>query len=389
MAAKNIVLCTDGTWNGPDDSTGQSVFEGPNATNELSSTALTNVVKLYANLEGATIPDAVALRNEDEKILTDGQGNRTQVCKYIHGVGDSSNPLVRFLGGVFGIGVVTRIVRGYTFISRYYEPGDKIFICGFSRGAYTARSLADMIATVGLLDPTTYDPNSKMDAYRLGVAAWAKAKTLQLAGNNALAKVGDAVVGDIADFLAASLKANSLRKIDSICAVAVWDTVGSMGIPTYAKGARTDVFRLINTSLDPKILNGIHAMAVDELRADFPVTKWAVRSGVQQTWFVGAHADVGGGYPPNESRLSDLTLDWMMNKLKPLGVLYPAALSYTPNFGSALTQAIHTPWLNNPFDRLGHDKRDVLAGEDLHSSVRARWGADATYRPLALKGLLP
>ena len=90
-------------------------------------------------------------------------------------MGDSSNPVIKVLGGVFGVGIIARIVRGYTFLSRWYEPGDAIYIVGFSRGAYTARALAGVIAKVGLLNRATYDPEDKAEAYRLAVAAWAKA----------------------------------------------------------------------------------------------------------------------------------------------------------------------------------------------------------------------
>jgi len=85
--------------------------------------SLTNVVKLYANLAGTPLPDTLALRDEDERILTDPAAKPLQVAGYLRDVGDSSDPLVNILGGVFGTGVVARIVRGYTFISRHYEPG--------------------------------------------------------------------------------------------------------------------------------------------------------------------------------------------------------------------------------------------------------------------------
>ncbi|MDB5916410.1 MAG: hypothetical protein JWR40_644 [Massilia sp.] len=92
----------------------------------------------------------------------------------MHGVGDWSNKLVRMLGGVFGAGVIARIVRGYTFISRNFEPGDKIVLVGFSRGAYTARALGGLIASQGLLNAANPDLDDKESAYRLATAAWHK-----------------------------------------------------------------------------------------------------------------------------------------------------------------------------------------------------------------------
>lgn len=382
---KNIIFCADGTWDGPEEASGESVLQPKNATSELADTALTNVVKLYANLAGATSPDSIALKDEDEKMLTDSEGVPLQVSKYLHGVGDSTNPLVKFMGGVFGIGVVARIVRGYTFISRCYDPGDQVHILGFSRGAYTARALAGVITQVGLLDPTTYDSSSKMQAYRLGIAAWAKSKELQLSASGKLTQLAQAIIDSIEQLFAAPLSDKNLRSDVLLASVAVWDTVGSMGIPAYAKGARTDVFRFTDESLSPKVARGFHAMSVDELRVDFPVTKWKERDGITQRWFVGAHADVGGGYSPSESRLSDLTLDWMTHNLAEIGVTFSTPCAYQPNFATARSQAIHTPWNTPPFDHLGRSPRDVLPTENLDPSVKARWDCDPTYRPEALK----
>jgi uncharacterized protein (DUF2235 family) len=384
---KTIVFCADGTWNGPTDATGESVLETEDVAKELTTTSLTNVVKLYANLAGATLPDTVALQNEDEKVLTDLAGNRIQVCKYLHGVGDTTDPIMKFLGGVFGIGVVTRIVRGYTFISRYYEPGDAIHICGFSRGAYTARALASLITEVGLLNPARYDPNSKMQAYRLGIAAWAKSKTTQLEGLGKLTPIANDVIGGIEHLLAAPLTAEDLIPEVTLSSVAVWDTVGSMGIPAYVKGARADILRFADTALSPKVENGFHAMSVDELRTDFPVTKWNDRSGIRQVWFSGAHSDVGGGYAPSESSLSDFTLDWMMRNLSGLGVRLVDPAIYAPNFAKAVSQAIHTPWTIPPFDHLGKNPRDAKVTEDFDPTVRQRWANDPNYRPPALTSI--
>ena len=137
--SKNIVFCADGTWNGPEEHTQQSPIDTADTAGELLGGALTNVVKLYANLAGRPTPETLALQNEQEKTLLDVAGNTVQIAKYLHGVGDSNNVVIKVLGGVFGMGVIARIVRGYTFISRYYQPGDAIHLAGFSRGAYTAR----------------------------------------------------------------------------------------------------------------------------------------------------------------------------------------------------------------------------------------------------------
>ena len=130
-------------------------------------------------LQGDTTLDSRRLKDESEKVL--GDSERPQlVAKYLHGVGDTDNPIKKVVGGAFGSGLIARIVRGYTFISRQYQPGDRIVILGFSRGAYTARALAGMISGVGLLDPKATEQTAsdrdamaaKERAYRMGVSAW-------------------------------------------------------------------------------------------------------------------------------------------------------------------------------------------------------------------------
>ncbi len=162
---KNIVFCADGTWNGPAQQTGVSTIDDADAHGEVAQSAITNVVKLFANLRGQVTAETLKLPNEQEKVARDAKGDVVQVAKYMHGVGDSSHEALKVFGGIFGMGVVARIVRGYTFISRHYTPGDAIHLIGFSRGAYTARALAGMIAHIGVLNPTAYDPANKVEAY--------------------------------------------------------------------------------------------------------------------------------------------------------------------------------------------------------------------------------
>ena len=149
---KKIIFSADGTWNGPEQQTGVSAIDGSDEHGELPQSNVTNVVKLFDNLGGLVAPETLSLHNEREKLLRDADGTIAQVAKYLHGVGDSSNLLIKLLGGTLGVGVISRIVRGYTFVSRHYQPDDEIHILGFSRGAYTARALAGMIAKVGLLN---------------------------------------------------------------------------------------------------------------------------------------------------------------------------------------------------------------------------------------------
>jgi uncharacterized protein (DUF2235 family) len=374
--SKNIVFCADGTWNGVPKDDGDDLED-----KTVPDSGVTNVVKLFQNLSGTITPETKALVNEHEKVSSDAAGKPVQVAKYLHGVGDSKNLADKLLGGVFGIGVVSRIVRGYTFISRNYEAGDRIYITGFSRGAYTARALAGMIAKVGLLDRTKYDVNDKDKAYKLGTAAWHKSKEAQINSHvKPIGKFFNKVLDDIQGLAAHQLKDSDLIPNVEVEAVGVWDTVGSLGIPNYITKDRTDFYGFTNTALSQRVKNGFHAMAIDEARRDFPVTKWDARAGVQQVWFVGAHGDVGGGYASNESELSDLALGWMMAKFAPLNVQFANPFQHTPDM-TKFAQAFHKPWSKLPFSAFGAAPRSPSLEDTYHYSVVDRWHADTSYRP--------
>lgn len=274
-----------------------------------------------------------------------------QVAKYLHGVGDSNNPAIKVLGGVLGFGVIERIVRGYTFVSRHYVPGDKIYIVGLSRGAYTAHALGGMICKVGLLNPATYDPSNKSDAYRLGFAAWARAKGAQLRGTTKLTAAANAVLGFAQSVVGKDLPPNGLIPDVPIKAIGVWDTVGAMGIPKYAADGRFD------------ILN-------------------------EQVWFVGAHADVGGGYPVIESRLCDSALCWMTTKLARAGVRLANAQAYVPAPDSVGIK-IHEPWSKKPFVDLPTQSRAPALTDTFHESFVRRWRADNAWTLPGFAALTP
>src|SRR5262249_24370705 len=161
---------------------------------------------------------------------------------------------------------------GYTFISRHYDSGDAIVICGFSRGAYTARALAGMIAKVGLLNRQAYDPSNKEQAYKVGIRAWARSKSVSVQGQGIFNGIASHILNFVEHVIALPLGARSLLPGIHLKAVAVWDTVGAMGIPLYAGNHRYDLFRFVDKELHESVEFGFYAMAVDELRADFEVT---------------------------------------------------------------------------------------------------------------------
>jgi len=379
--SKHIIFCADGTWNGPGAQPEDDIDGGTQADTEVHD-EVTNVVKLFANLAGQVTAETQALHNEAEKVLKSAPDTPAQVAKYMHGVGDSRNPIIKALGGVLGAGVIGRIVRGYTFISRNYDPGDSIHIVGFSRGAYTARALAGMIASVGLLNRAHYDPTDKSESYLRAIAAWMKCKGIVFTGDDRLSSW----LNRAASFAQRLIVRVTLKPADfvtgvRIASVGVWDTVGSMGIPNYIHGERRDLFSFVDLKLSPLIEHGFHAMALDERRADFPVTRWAADPRVEEAWFVGAHSDVGGGYAASESTLSDVALDWMTSKLAGAGVRFASPPTYEPDRNLRATD-FHKPWKKPPFNLNPQAREPSAANDVFHPSVAEFWKANPSYQTL-------
>lgn len=377
--AKNIVFCADGTWNGPGEPDQDDKTAPP-----------TNVFKLFLNLAGQDTPDGFRLEKEQERAATGADGTTLQIAKYLDGVGDSDNFLVQLLGGSLGAGLITRIVRGYSFISRNYRAGDRIYICGFSRGAYTARALAGMIAAKGLLDATCLDLQHRERGYRLGAAVWYRYRRDALQQDESRLGRFEEMVLDLPGFFTVPPPADRLVEAP-IESVAVWDTVGSLGIPEYAATGRLDLFRFADTRLSPIVASGFQAIAIDEEREDFTPTLWDSDPRIVQALFPGAHADIGGGYPDKnrESALSDITLGWVTASLTSKGMLFaptPAFVARPDARGTA-----HAPWLHAPWTMLRRRPRDLPEGLVLAQAVLARMraaavvadpdAAPAAYRP--------
>lgn len=362
--SKHIVYCADGTWNKPDQD-----------KNHDQSVDPTNVYKLYACLEGERITDAAMLDEQEKQWVV---GGVTQlVAKYMHGVGDSSCAVKRIIGGTFGAGVISRVVRGYTFISRNYEPGDHIHITGFSRGAYTARALAGLIASQGLLaKPLTVDKES---AYQKGSEAWYRYR------ESSLPRLSLQHLAEVASGLPAFIKRKSLTTddfvpVERIASVAVWDTVGALGFPKFGDDLRrTDAYKFADSKLSPKVSKGFHALALDEQRVDFSPTLWDAADNVIQALFPGAHSDVGGGYPMStgESGLSDGALRWMMERLSEAGVSFvdtpPPPIVIEPNAAGTA----HKPWRHPPFNvpTIFVGKRSFPPGMLAYPSIAQRMAA--------------
>lgn len=373
---KNIIFCADGTWNNPDDET-QPIRIKPDPGS--------NVFKLFTLLDGRMVSktkfeDITGEILEREKKLTSATAT-LQIAKYINGVGNAQNKIQELIGGGFGTGLIKRIVRGYTFISRNYEPGDKIHIIGFSRGAYTARALAGLIASQGLL--SNKFARGDEESYKLGAQAWYRYRKAGAEKRNVFAQLAEAVQ-DLPSFL----RSNAVKESDfirdvEIASVAVWDTVGSLGIPEY--NARTnaldDAFRFADINLSSKVAQGFHALALDEQRLLFKPTFWEKAPNVTQLVFPGAHSDVGGGYPidNNESGLSDGALLWMVKQLSANGVLFSESVQ---NIQPDATAPAHKAWKKITVTGLGVRKFDPSLGVAAHQSVTDRKNAVAVIHDI-------
>lgn len=315
--AKTIIFCADGIWSGS-----RSDDEGDCGAD------VTNVLKLFRRLSGFT-PDPLTAP-EQEKTLINPDGLVIQVAKYIRGVGDVANPFARLFGGAFGTGLVERIVRGYTYISRNYAPGDRIVLVGFSRGATTVRTLAGMIGSMGLLVPSLCaDPRI---AYHSGVETWIAYRQDRLTGPGAPQPLAKVIRTLFAKGLPGPHTVSRLP-IDSIDSIAVWETVGILGVPDYPEASDLDLFRFDDAKLGAKVKVGFHAVSADDRCALFPPSLWEADPHVVQGLFAGDHRDVGGGHPiaGGHSGLSDIALGWMIDRLSERTVAFdPAPADFAP-----------------------------------------------------------
>jgi uncharacterized protein (DUF2235 family) len=354
------VVCLDGT--------GQTRLQ-PNPTN----------IALIFNAMGGLIVDA---DNGSFESTLAVNGPVVQVGKYLPGVGTEGIPLFKLVEQTVGAGIAEQIVRGYTFLSRNYEPGDEIIIIGFSRGAAAARCLAGFVVGQGLLNPANYHPENKNAAYLRGIAAWYQYRAGQpwLARDSDLTdiflKLGETVPQlTPADFV----------EVERILAVAVFDTVNSIGIPKPEPGGWLGYdFVIANTDLSPKVLNGFHALSADENRANFFPTYWTPRNNITQVIFPGSHSDVGGGYP--EPDLSDRALEWMLPNLASHGLRFDLhnirALAPNPT-ADGHDDGGSFPWCELP-KKPREFPTTVFGGSPaftVDSSIGERWGKPVNVLP--------
>jgi uncharacterized protein (DUF2235 family) len=275
------------------------------------------------NKEGAGADTNVAKLDSGKKIITqafikaNAAGGIAQHVYYHDGVGSDGDLTQKLLGGAIGLGLKKIIRDAYEFVVSDYAAGDEVYMFGFSRGAYAVRALAGLVGASGI------QRQQNDDVFEIAWAHYRVAPSVRQQPQ--IASSADRKTLENYNFLAQRQAFHDNRTIKC---VAVWDTVGSYGIPAgigLAPLAR--YFTLVtlgfhDTSFGEHIAVGLHAVAVDEHRRPFVPTFWTIARGqqprghVEQTWFAGAHCNVGGGYP--EGGLSDQALIWMIARVQAL-----------------------------------------------------------------------
>jgi uncharacterized protein (DUF2235 family) len=337
---RNIVIFCDGTWNSPEEE-------------QFGQPTPTNVHKLYRACE--------------DEAESDGH----QVTWYQPGVGSGGGALKRMFEGATGTGTSDNIKRAYAAIAvRYRGPQDCIFLIGFSRGAFAARSVAGMIQKVGLLKTAS---KSEVDA---AFAVYRNAR-------------------NEADPRAVAHRArDDVHRDVRVHAIGVWDTVGSLGVAMWGWSFNfRAIWRNSFHRLSPNLVTDhvFHALAIDEKRTSFIPTLWhdiedpgSLPPGValsrppqvEEAWFRGVHSDVGGGYADTD--LSDIALQWMAGRLAGIGLrLRPGALQLKPRVQGRVHNSARGPlWTNvatwprwTPLRTL---KEGAATRSHLHESVAER-----------------
>ena len=348
-----------------------------------------------------------------------------QVVHYQAGVGSQGGKIGRAVGGATGLGLKANVREGYSFIAINWRPGDEIFLIGFSRGAFTARSIAGLIGELGLLT-------------RKGLPFFGQIfeDVEARANENYVSQYPDLPFPNKPPFgkeyIDELVRGGFTRVNVPIRAVGVWDTVGSLGIPRIpileALGLQSKQMRdysFYDTRLNPRIENAFQALALDEHRSPFSPALWELRdndvTNLKQVWFPGVHSNCGGGY--DDADLANITLSWMMGRLEPWLDFHPDFLinCYNDNrayyhktgqrprwwsFGEIYNSLIglygltgskiRTPgnyFRSDPMTGRATDKRLKKTCEYIHASVRCRIGLQGPgpkdvglYEPRALQG---
>ncbi|MDB5373152.1 MAG: hypothetical protein JWP04_1794 [Belnapia sp.] len=333
LSKKRLVVCCDGTWQ--DNDTG---------------TDFTNVTRMAR----AVLPHD--LRSAEPV---------AQIVYYLAGVGTSGGTIDRLFGGGLGLGLSRNVRDAYAFIAHNYCDGDEIFLFGFSRGAYTARSVAGLIGWSGLLHKRDMDDFALLwEGYRLRLEPGQSDPRLQFPDRHIAVPVQ---------------------------CVGVWDTVGSLGVPGNLDRAFAEFYEFYDTGLGAHVAHAFQALALDERRVDFAPAVWfqppdaPTGQVLRQVWFAGVHSDIGGGYP--DHGLADLTMAWMAGEVEPLLALDADYLALRQDrsacwgLGRAHDSAAGLFQLRPTKSRQPFAQQGGITGEALHASLAARQAPEAGCGP--------
>jgi uncharacterized protein (DUF2235 family) len=339
---KRLVVCCDGTWNTPD-----AVVDGIPCP--------TNVVK---------VAEAVAPHDDSGTL---------QCVYYDRGVGTRGGRVRKAFDGATGTGLTANVLKAYRWISGRYEAGDEIYLIGFSRGAFTARSLGGLIRNSGILRRGGLDQEG--NAYAL-YRSRSKADHPR-ARESRLFRL-----------------TYSVEDRSPIKCIAVWDTVGALGNPLLIDRIVDRRNEFHDTQLSGIVENAFQAVAIDEKRRLFEPALWfhdEDQEGqvLEQRWFVGVHSNIGGGY--REGGLADRPLRWLIEKMAELGLKF-GGMEFNPSAVDRLEESWNGAYrLIPPYDRPirhpsnlpGRDPGDkpVRTNETLDPSVLELWDRWRNYRP--------
>ncbi len=328
---KRIIICADGTWNRPEQ-LGKDEYP-------------TNVLKF-----------ARGIAPHDSKGVK-------QVVFYDWGIGSYHDKIT---GGGLGAGLEKNVMDGYRFLVHNYEPGDEIYLFGFSRGAYTVRSLCGLVNNCSIL--------KGIEGKRIE-EAFALYKNKRHVPGGTYSK----------DWR----KKYSIKEKVKINFVGVWDTVGAMGLPFTIFGLIKDKHLFYDRKLGSNIIKARHALALDELRDDFEPTIWEPRKSVdlKQVWFAGVHSDVGGSYKPDSDGtvLADIPMAWLMKEAKANGLAFDRHMTkHTMN--SLASQ--HNEY-KGKYKLLGKLIRTIPDLSEIptsvHKSVKDRYAGGGKYKSLPIE----
>jgi len=330
-AMRKLIICNDGTWNSPDDKD----------RGKVKPTNITKISRAMLPVDSAGV---------------------SQLVFYDEGIGTGFGE--KLIGGATGFGISKNILDSYRFLSHNYSVGDELYFFGFSRGAYTSRSLIGLIDLIGLVQKSDVFYLPKLyqmyrdQATREEVKAFCQSKNLQC-------------------------------HRPRVKLLGVFDTVGALGAPIKGLNYLLSKFKRFESSFHDVSLSGLidnayHALAIDERRVPFAPTLWEKpandRVKMEQRWFAGAHSNIGGGCNPDD--LANFALQYIVGKAKGCGLEFDD--SYLSFFNGRVSEPVRDS-MSLKYRVLGKHIRPINledgSNQVIDETVFAKKDVDESYRP--------